>query len=245
MVNPGIAYTQNNISITVSGDGRFANAYAVRDYSNNIIKDIIIDNKGSGYTYANVSIVSSRGNNAVARAIISPTGGHGSDSLHELGGTYLMINVTLNGSEGGILTTQNDYRQIGIVSNPDEYSGSNTMANLVFSQVTTLSLASSTVTLDYGLDEVVYQGTDLANATFKGIVTAWDSANSLIRLTNTEGAPTATLITGQRTTAARYVSSVVFPDCQPYSGYLLYKDNTTVITRAEDQNEDFKIVLSF
>lgn len=245
ITNPGIAYTQNNITVTITGDGRFANAYAVRDFSNNVIKDIIVDNKGSGYTYANVKITSSRGNNAVARAIISPPGGHGIDALHELGGTYLLINVKLNGSEDGVLVTQNDYRQIGLLYNPTTYNDSNTMANLVFSQVTTLSLAASTVTLNYIPDEIVYQGPDYANATFKGVVAAWDSANSLIKLTNTEGNPQATLLTGISSTAERYVSSVEFPDCNPYSGYLLYKDNISVITRSEDQNEDFKIVLSF
>jgi Bacteriophage T4, Gp8 len=245
ITNPGIAYTQNNISVTITGDGRFANAYAVRDYSNNVIKDIIIDNKGSGYTYANVAITSSRGNNALARAIISPTGGHGSDALHELGGTYLLINTTLDGSEGGVLVTQNDYRQISLISNPTIFNDSNVMSNLVFSQVTALTLAASTVTLNYIQDEIVYQGTDLANATFKALVASWDSANSLLKVTNTQGNPTATLITGTQSTAERYVSSVVFPDCQPYSGYLLYKDNITKIIRSEDQNEDFKIVLSF
>ena len=170
---------------------------------------------------------------------------HGVDALHELGGTDLLINVKLNGSENGTLVTQNDYRQIGLLYNPTVYNESNTMSNLVFSQVTTLSLAASTVTLNYIPDEIVYQGADFANATFKGVVAAWDSANSLIKLTNTEGNPTATLLTGITSTAERYVSSVVFPDCNPYSGYLLYKDNISVITRSEDQNEDFKIVLSF
>jgi len=53
------------------------------------------------------------------------------------------------------------------------------------------------------------------------------------------------LIIGQTSAATRYVGSVTDPDCKPYSGYLLYKDNITAIERAEDQNEDFKIVLSF
>jgi hypothetical protein len=245
VTNAGVGYTQNAISVTITGDGRFANAYAIRSYTNNFIRTIVVDNKGSGYTYANVNFTSSRGNNATARAVISPTGGHGSDALHELGGTYLLINVDLRGSENGILSTQNDYRQIAIVADPKVKGYSDLMSNLVFNQVTSLTLSESTVGIDYSLDEVVYQGTDLANSTFKGLVAGWDSANSILKLTNAEGSPTSTLITGIRSTAARYVSSVLDPDCEPYSGYLLYKDNITVITRAEDQTEDLKIVLSF
>lgn len=85
----------------------------------------------------------------------------------------------------------------------------------------------------------------MANATYKGIVTEWDSANSLLKITNVEGTPTAQLIIGNTSTTSRYVSSVTDPDLEPYSGYVLYKDNIVAIERAEDQAEDFKIVLSF
>ena len=240
----GIGYTQNNISVIITGDGRYANAYVVRDYTNDVISRIIVDNKGSGYTYANVSFKSSRGEGASAYAIISPPGGHGSDALHELGGSYLMINVDLNGTEGGILDTKNDYRQVAIIANPKILNDSNTMSNLVFSQVTVLTLAPSSTSTDYVKDELVYQGA-ANNFTFKGIVTSWDSANSLLKLTNVEGSPTSDLIVGNTSTAARYINSTLDPDCQPYSGYLLYKDNITAIERADDQIDDFKLVLRF
>lgn len=243
--NEGIGYTQNNITVTITGDGRYANAYAVRDYANDVISEIIIDNKGSGYTYANVKITAPTGANGTAYAIISPPGGHGSNPLHELGSSYLMINVDLDGTEGNILDTKNDYRQIGIIANPIINNDSNTMSNLIFSQVTVLSLAPSTTSTDYVKDELVYQGTTAANFSFKGIVTAWDSANALLKLTNVEGTPTASLVTGNTSTAARYVNSITNPDCKPYTGYLLYKDNITAVERAEDQIDDFKIVLRF
>ena len=243
--NSGVGYTSNNISVAITGDGRFANAYAVRNLTTSTIDSIVIDNKGSGYTYANVKITSTRGNNATARAVIDPPGGHGSDALSELGGSYLMINVKLDGSEGGLMSTHNDYRQISIIESPMVYGTTNLISNLVFSQVTTISLGQSSSTIDYVEDEIVYQGTDLANATFKATVVEWDSANSLIKLNNVEGSPAAQLLIGNTSTLARYVSSVKDPDLKPYTGHLLYKDNITAITRAEDQSEDFKIVLSF
>ena len=241
----GTGYTSNSISVNIKGDGSFANAYAVRNVITSNIQSIVVDTKGSGYTYANVSITSSHGSGANAYVVIDPPGGHGSDALHELGGSYLMINVKLDGTEEGKLLVKNDYRQIHILENPLVYGDTNVASNLVFSQLTVLSLGSGLTATDYSLDETVYQGSDLANATYKGVVADWDSANSLLKLTNVEGTPTSQLIIGNTSTTSRYVSSVSDPDLQPYSGYILYKDNIVAIERAEDQSEDFKIVLSF
>lgn len=243
--NTGVGYTSNNISVVINGDGFFANAYAVRNVFTDQIDSIVVDNKGSGYTYANVKINSLLGNGAIVRAIISPPGGHGSDALYELGGSYLIINPQLDGTEGGILVTENDYRRIAIISDPYVYGTSNVSSNQAFSQLTTISLAQSSSVVDYILDEVVYQGTNLANATYKGVVIGWDSANSLIKLNNVEGLVSSALLSGNTSSASRYVSAITDPDLEPYSGYVLYKDNLVAIERATDQTEDFKIVLSF
>jgi hypothetical protein len=244
VTNSGTGYTSNNISIAIKGDGLFANAYAVRNVTTSTIGSIVLDVKGSGYTYANATITSTRGAGATLRVAIDPPGGHGSDALSELGGSYVMINTKINGSEGGILPSTNDFRQISIIQDPTLYGTSNPTANQVFSQITTLSLGSGSST-DYIQDEIVYQGTDLPNATYKAVVVVWDSANSLLSINNVEGNPTSQLIIGNTSTASRYVSSINNPDLQPYSGYVLYKDNLNLIKRSEDQSEEYKIVLSF
>jgi hypothetical protein len=43
---------------------------------------------------------------------------HGSDAIKELNATNLMVKVRVNGNEGGQIVDTNEYRQIGIVSNP-------------------------------------------------------------------------------------------------------------------------------
>jgi hypothetical protein len=43
---------------------------------------------------------------------------HGSDPEKELGGTSLMVKVRVSGSEGGLITDENDYRQISLILNP-------------------------------------------------------------------------------------------------------------------------------
>lgn len=245
LVNRGSGYVSNNITINIGGDGLFANAIAVRNTSTLQLDSIIVDNKGSRYSFANVRITSNTGAGAVARAVISPPGGHGSDPLYELGGSYLMIDTKINNRESGVLTVANDYRQIAIIEDPLVYSDSKVISNTVVSQLTILSMAESSSTTNYEEDEWVYQGRSLANATFKGLVVEWDYANNSLKLSNVFGTPTSDLITGNTTTTTRYVSSVLEPDMQPYSGKLLYIDHIVPIERSIDQNEEFKIVLSF
>ena len=246
LTNSGTDYLYANaISVTITGDGRFANAFALVNTQSQTISSIVVDNFGSGYTFANVSISSTVGFGATAKAVISPPGGHGSDALYELGGSYVMLDVTLNGSEGGILDTQAQYRQISLLHNPLVFGTTTISSNQEFSQLTTIALSQSTSTIDYIVGETVFQGNTINNSTFSGSVAAWDSANSLIKINNVLGNPTSALLSGHTSAAQRYVTSVANPDLKPYTGHILYKDNIPPIQRAEDQNENFKIVLSF
>jgi hypothetical protein len=245
VTSSGTGYTSNNISVIITGDGKYANAYATRSLTSANVSNVTIDNKGSGYTYADITFKSTHGAGAVARAIISPPQGHGSNPLVELGGSFLIINVKLDGSENGVITTENDFRQISIIQDPRDYYNEFTISNSAFSQITKITLSQSSSTSAYIEDETVYQGTNLANATFKGTVAGWDSTNAIVTLTNTEGNPTSQLLIGNTSTTSRYVSSITYPDAKRYTGNLLYTDNIATIARAEDQSEDFKIVLSF
>ena len=245
LTNRGEGYTANNITVNVTGDGIFCNAFATRNTVTFHLESITVDNKGSGYTYANVKITSPTGTGATATAVISPPGGHGHDPLYELGGSYLMIDTRIKNSEDNVLTINNDYRQIAIIEDPLVYGETNTISNTVVSQLTVLSMAESSSTTNYQEDEWVYQGKNLANATFKGVVVDWDYSNSKLKLADVYGTPTSDIITGNTTATTRYVSSILSPDMKPYSGKLLYIDHIVPIERSIDQNEEFKILLSF
>lgn len=245
IVNPGQNYDNaNNITVTITGDGRNATAIAQVNNQTNTISSIVITDPGSAYTYADVSITSTaNGTNATARAMISPTGGHGSDPLRELGGSNLILNVRISGSENGVLPINNQYRQLAVIKDPFLFGTESISSNTVITQLTVLTLNGTSV--DYQEDETVYQGASPVAASFTGKVVYWDSANSLIKLSNTTGTPTTDLLVGAISGAARFVDSITNPMLKKYSGQLLYIDNVKPIERAEDQTEDFKIVLKF
>ena len=243
VTNAGSNYTANDVVVSITGDGLYANAFAILNTASNTVQSIVVDNLGYGYTFATISLQSSVGAGATARAIISPPGGHGSDALTELGGSYLITDLQLRDTEGGVLTTHGDYRQISLIEDPLLYATSNTSSLAAASQLTSLSLNGTSV--EYTEDEWVYQGANFSTSFFKGYVVEWDSGNNIIKLSNTQGIPTKDLLIGANTTAARFVSSITNPTFQPRSGKLLYTDNMTAVLRADDQAEDYKIVLNF
>ena len=85
----------------------------------------------------------------------------------------------------------------------------------------------------------------MTKSTFRGYVTEWDSTNNIIKLSQTQGTATKDLLIGANTTAARFVSFIDNPTLQPRSGKLLYMDNIPAIQRADDQAEDYRIVMNF
>jgi hypothetical protein len=241
--NFGSGYTANDISVSIVGDGQDASAIAVRNVSSNTVSSIIMTNRGINYTYANVTLSSNTGSGAVARAVMSPRGGHGSDPLVELGGSNLLINTRIKSSEGGILTTENDYRQVAIIEDPYTYDGQNLISDSAVNQLTVLTLSGTSA--EYVEDEIVYQGQSLAAATFSATVVEWNSANNKLKVSNTRGTPSSELVNGVTSTGARFLSSVTNPDMKRYTGNLLYIDNVSPIERSSDQVEDFKIILKF
>jgi hypothetical protein len=230
------------VYIVITGNGTGANAFATINVTTSQIGTVVIDDPGTDYTYANVMFYSVSGQDAGARAIISPPGGHGSDPLRELGGSYLIINPRLEDDEDGILPVTNDYRQIGIIQDPRLRGNTTISTNTAVKQYITLTLNGTSLT-DYVQDEQVYQSTVFGSATFTG--TVLEFASSTIKLINTTGIPSLDLLTGATSTASKFVDSITYPDLEKYSGHLLYLDNIKPIQRSSDQTEDFKIILSF
>jgi hypothetical protein len=55
---------------------------------------------------------------ASLRPIISPKNGHGSDPYNELFAKRICISAKFNNSESSIISTENDFRQVGVIKNP-------------------------------------------------------------------------------------------------------------------------------
>jgi len=112
-------------SIVIRGDGQGALAYTEVD-AQGTIANVSVISVGRGYTeaYATITANSIHGGGATANVIISPVGGHGRDSVRELGGDKILLNVQFEGSEGisangnGYIPANTDFRSISILKDP-------------------------------------------------------------------------------------------------------------------------------
>ena len=245
VTNGGSGYDPANatISVTITGDGTGASGTAV--VSGGVITDVIVTNTGSNYSYANVAITSTSGSNATAIAPASPVGGHALDPISELGCRNLMVSVEFNGSEGGVIPTDITYHQLGIIINPTTTQTSPIPASgEIYPTTTNLVIASGFGA--YVSDEIIYQGSSLASATFSATVLSFDVGNNVVKLINTVGTPvTNAPVFGTTSGTTRTLLTYSVPNYTLFSGYMSFVENRSAIQRSVDGIEQFKIVLGY
>ena len=204
------------------------------------------------------------------RVIISPKGGHGSDPIEELGGFYVMMNVRLEYDEHlSELTVGNDYRQIGLVKEPIDFSTSEPAEELIYLQSQNIELVLDTLdpltdALPFVPDEIVTNGNgvyakvidskdyDLINNTTGVFEQDGLNDKKVLRLTNIFGKTGESFKVGDNLTTVRGVSEIttqirkiVTESLVKYSGEILYLEQRKPISRDIDQIEDIKIIVEF
>lgn len=160
-----------------------------------------------------------------------------------------MIDSRITGNESGFFTTENQFRQVGLVRDPLQSANANAFfTSDLADQSTRITLSS--VSGQFKSDEIVFQGDTLSTSTANGVVIDFLNNNKL-RLNRVQGTfvsnTTVSAITGANSgaTASIVANGIANADMKPYSGDILYIENRTSVTRSTNQIEDFKIVLEF
>lgn len=244
VIDGGSDYYIANTSVSIRG-ANTSQALAYPVITNGVITDIIVTNPGINYISANVIISSPTGSGAIASANVSPPGGHGSDPFEEFGTNHIMVTSTFFQDENGLIPTDINFRQIGFIINPTSRSSYPWQCEKsIYSTTTDVVVANGFDT--YESDEIVYQGTDLANSTFSATCLSFSSGSNLIKLINTTGTvANGIVLTGQTSKTTRVVLNVSEPDFIPYSGYITYIENRTGTQRSNDGSEQVRLIVGF
>ena len=253
--------------IVISGDGQAGNARATIN-STGSINAVTVVAGGNNYSNATITVIANtsqaNGYNPTTASltpVIGPAGGHGSDAVKELGGFYVLTNARLEYSESNNFTTNNDFRKVGLLAQPKFANGDFATASVV-DQATTIVLQSWNGTT-YAVDELVtgavsgctgrvvdFTGNNTLRLT--DIIPAGNSVangyngiygyfqNNEVIAANTTGA------SGSGASAnSNGASSVTGGDLTRFSGDILYVENRSPVTRANDQIEDVKLIIEF
>lgn len=238
VVSGGSGYTTAP-SVTITGDGTGATATAT--ITGGSVTGITMTNIGTGYRNA---IVTFDSGTATAEAIISPYGGHGSDNYDELGGYRIIMNVKLEYDESGKFPVSNDYRNIGIISDPTNFGTSTISTTTLLNAMSGIDF--TTVTGEYQVDELITGQTSGATAR----VVSWDTVDKIIRYVRTTNENNIAFevgetVLGSTSGAGGAVTALLNPDVNKYSGDILYNETRTAIARATDQIDSITLVIQF
>ena len=227
-ITPGInSVFEISPRVVIRGDGANAQARSVIDPNGNTVSDIIIINRGSEYTYADVEIVANTGivgetttTAATSRAIIPPPGGHGYDILSELNATRVGISVNYNGNESGTIAGSNDYRTVALLKDP------------LFDRVVLTANTELDLPTQFTPGETVIQQGTLAT----GVVSNREASD--LTLTNIRGF----LLTSNGDIGANTAGQLVVGQT---SGAELYVDSIDRTFETVDQTTTFNVTITY
>ena len=252
----GSGYTSTP-TVTISGDGVRANATAT--VSGGVVSKIEMDSStdstmamGQGFNFASVSISGGGGTGATARAILGPDAGIGADVRDELKSTSLMFNTKPNGIEDSNFIVGQDFRQVVLIRNPRHSSDSaadgppfTTSSGKALNFLQLQAAAASGF-----LDATITGGTTGA----KAFVDEVDSDRLYFHQTEETGfvpfqegeAITGGGQSGTLIAAGVDADSDAFSrdDVDKLSGEIIYIENRAPVTRAANQTEDIKVVIT-
>ena len=109
--------------------------------------------------------------------------GHGAAPATELGGFRVMINTKFTYDEGsGDFPTDNDYRRIGLVINPNKFGTQELTSDLTLS-ATKAAIFAPTFTGNFQTDEIITQSRTVGGqqVTARGRVISWNSTTKVLK----------------------------------------------------------------
>ena len=174
-------------NVPIKGDGVGGRVSLVVDGGK--IVSATVTSGGSGYTFGKVvidevnGIGAGTGTGAAIDVIIPPDTGHGSDPAKELGGYRVMINTKFTYDEGsGDFPTDNDYRRIGLVINPNQY-GTTELTSAITLSATKAVIFSPTFTGQFQTDEIITQSRTVGGqqVTARGRVISWNATTKVLK----------------------------------------------------------------
>lgn len=222
-------------TVIITGDGTGATAEVV--ISSGQVSKINITNPGSGYTWADIAI-SGNGTGAIARAIISPIGGHGKNAIDELFARTLTFYTTISTEKNQGLSTDNDYRQTGIIKQINGYGVNTKYRGLTGSACFRIYATLNAV--DFPNDTIVYNV-----ATNKQYLVIDSITNSLLLLPMDGEEPSIGNSYRNDSMVTFTITDIDQPQINPSSGDLLFIDNRNGFIPSSEQNVVIRTVVGF
>lgn len=242
ILNEGTEYTAESAIVTVEGDGTGCVANAIVERGR--IVRIDVTTPGVNYTRATVTIGTSAGRQAYARAVISPYYGHGKNAIAELFATDIALASTISLDRNKGFIVDNDYRQMGIIKNPNVFNTNNRYNR--FNGSACFTITANFSYQDLAEDDVIE---DLAG--FRYIVVArpldepqpGQAFSILVQSIDNNIPATGTTFRYANGLLTATSTLITPPEVDKYSGTMMYIDNRSAFQPTADQAIAIKTVI--
>ena len=223
----------------------------------NSVGGVTVVNSGNSFTTATLTVEAQQtgapqGSAASLTPIIPPKGGHGYDPVSELGGYFTMINTKLTQSESGSFTTDNDFRKIGLLKDPNTDGGYVRYTSDTASQAKTVTFSANNEAIS---GDITFTQTASGGAT--GYVVDVNASASTIRVIDVtngtsdtvgyDAKPGSLQLNGVVTSGSLTFTPTAIANgaMSIGSGEMIYIENRAPVARASDQTEDIKLIIEF
>ena len=246
ILNSGNNYVNGPLQNIIRIDGDGTGALLRANVISGKLTDIIIQNRGRDYTYADLTVIDIEGglgSGAELEIVVSPQDGHGFDPVYELGASTLMFDCDFDGADPDFIS-ENDYRQVFILKNPIDPITNNLALNEKYNLY--YRIRTSPGIGDFNEDEKVFQGITFEDAKFTADVIYFDQVQNFLYLNNIKGdISTNESIKGIQSGSIRIVNSVNPPTLKLFTGKVLYISNTEFVSRNNNQTDRIRFILKF
>lgn len=234
--NEGSGY--HYATCTIEGDGIGFEVSPII-YSGRIVRYDVIS-PGEGYTWCKIT-TNGDGRNAKARAIISPLKGHGQNAIKEFFVDSISIynSIKFDGTQS--LLVNNDYRQFGILINPENYDSQTLYREKSSTVCDTLYISDTT---NIKADQEFYLQSDMP----KKFVVVGNNGTNNILVQNFSNVPISSgdVIVDASDSSIRFtILDVQRPSMDKHSGDLIFIDNRTSIFQTSEQFISLRTTLKF
>ena len=171
--NGGAGYSNGTHSILGDGTGGEVN---ITVNSTGSITGVTVTQGGKNYTYGIVDLSTNSGSGSILIPIIPPSKGHGYDIYTELGTDKVLLYARFDDSTKDF-PIDTKFAQVGVIKNPESFSGSQTFTGDTFSSLYAVGLTSS-ITITPGTEISQDQGN---NVVAKGYVASFDTETKVLK----------------------------------------------------------------
>ena len=214
VVSAGYGY--GNAEVIITGDGVGATAEAV--IVNGRITKINVTNFGQGYRKATAKIVGN-GFGAIIRPIIAPFGGFGKQAVKALNARSLMFSTNIFVDKNQGFDLSNDYRQVGIIKNLNQFDSNLLLSQQVTTPCWTLNCGEDFDMTIFAEDSIITRTSD--GSRFRIVSTVSKSA-LVLSMDNAHPQTSDIFI---QDTISFICTGALAPNVDKYSGDMLLIDN--------------------